>query len=166
MSLIVGIVTDLGLSHSCPPYSGMLWTSLRLREQSRVQIRACTVTWPPHTFSSCWIVCSNHTPLPRTSTPTMNRGRHCGGQVREKKHFQWLCHSFALLTNIQCSLRNIASHRTTPFIWSESFSLFRYLIKLWPIFGWKGRSLLDERTVRIFYFWGLDIQLRMFMYLC
>lgn len=61
-------------------FSGMLWRSRSLVEVSRV--RACTNTWPLHISSNCWTVCWSRTDSPRTSTPTMNKGRLCGEQVK------------------------------------------------------------------------------------
>lgn len=63
------------------PFSEMLWRSRRPREGGWVQIRVCTDTWPLHTSSSYWTVCWSHTPSPRTSIPTMNKGQRSGGQV-------------------------------------------------------------------------------------
>lgn len=83
-SLIFKTIIKSYMLKSFPPASGMLWRSRRLRDVSWVQIRACTDTWRPHTSSSCWTACWSHTPLPRTSTPITNRGRHSGGQVKTK----------------------------------------------------------------------------------
>lgn len=120
---------------SFPPASGMLWRSRRL---SRVQIRACTDTWRPHTSSSCWTACWSHTPLLRTSTPITNRGRHSGGQVKTKGKppgFSVLCtlefrrffvYSFTLNRgdlSVNCGKSNVIS---SPVLFS--LPLFFFLI--------------------------------------